>query len=226
MRVSDSSSESAETARGERRELVTLKIEVYDATHAFHRACGVAGRVCQTREGVRRHQARVRDAESWADGPTERGGESTFRGELDESPVAEIDDTRRIQTIRLIRRRVTSETLHGHGDDRRVARAKTRTRKACSRDISQILTIGFVDNDERRACRAPLRDTPVRHRVIDLRGRTTRSAPAPLECRSFDRARSPRSGSRVRSAPSLRVLARRSRDRSVHTSSFEGAATV
>lgn len=57
------------------------------------------------------------------------GGESrTFRGELDEGPVAEIDDAGRIRTIRLLRRRVTSERLHGHGEDRRVARAKLRPR--------------------------------------------------------------------------------------------------
>jgi hypothetical protein len=57
------------------------------------------------------------------------GGESrTFRGELDEGPVAEIDDAGRIRTIRLLRRRVTSEPLHGHGEDRRVARAKLRPR--------------------------------------------------------------------------------------------------
>lgn len=57
------------------------------------------------------------------------GGESrTFRGELDEGPVAEIDDAGRIGTIRLLRRRVTSEPLHGHGEDRRVARAKLRPR--------------------------------------------------------------------------------------------------
>lgn len=65
------------------------------------------------------------------------GGESrTFRGELDEGPVAEIDDAGRIRTIRLLRRRVTSEPLHGHGEDRRVARAKLRPRGGGLADCS------------------------------------------------------------------------------------------
>lgn len=65
------------------------------------------------------------------------GGESrTFRGELDEGPVAEIDDAGRIGTIRLLRRRVTSEPLHGHGEDRRVARAKLRPRGRGHADCS------------------------------------------------------------------------------------------
>lgn len=65
------------------------------------------------------------------------GGESrTFRGELDEGPVAEIDDAGRIRTIRLLRRRVTSEPLHGHGEDRRVARAKLLPRGRALADCS------------------------------------------------------------------------------------------
>jgi len=88
--------------------------------------------------------------------------ESTFRGELDESPVAEIDDTRRIQTIRLIRRRITSETLHGHGDDRRVARAKTRTRKACSHATTRMRKFSSRSYDDE------LRARTARHYEIRL----------------------------------------------------------